>query len=221
MVTASQLAEDYPVLFHMAAAGSWPGIQTHGLLSTTALLDLFEITGEQRRCIEEEHRPEEVRIEHPLHGRAVIRDQKPMDGPGLLRALPEGLSPREWHLILNAKVFFWVRRSRLDVMMAARAYRNTPKTVLYLKTEDLLERHAADVLLAPMNTGATKPMPHPRDRNTFLPLGEYPYQELRRKKRQHAVVELAVETSVPQIGELVFRAEHVEPSGVVETLFER
>ena len=45
---ADLLIELYPRLYHMAHAGSWPMIQRHGLLSTTALLDLFEIGGERR-----------------------------------------------------------------------------------------------------------------------------------------------------------------------------
>ena len=35
----------YPPLYHMAAEGSWPSIQRHGLLSTSALLDLYEVCG--------------------------------------------------------------------------------------------------------------------------------------------------------------------------------
>lgn len=39
-VDPGELAERYPRLFHMAAAGSWPSIERHGLLSTSALLDI-------------------------------------------------------------------------------------------------------------------------------------------------------------------------------------
>ena len=51
-------------------------IRKHGLLSTTALLDLFEVRGEDRARIEERHRPECVEITHATHRRAVVRDQK-------------------------------------------------------------------------------------------------------------------------------------------------
>ena len=71
----------------MAAPGSWSGIKRHGLRSTTALLDLFEIQGADRDWIESRHRPECVMIEHRRHGTAVIRDQKQMSGAGLVRAL--------------------------------------------------------------------------------------------------------------------------------------
>jgi uncharacterized protein DUF7002 len=48
----SEFVEKHPLVFHMAAAGTWPQIQTHGLLSTSALLDHFELTHEQRFAIE-------------------------------------------------------------------------------------------------------------------------------------------------------------------------
>ena len=38
----------------------------------------------------------------------------------------------------------------------------------------LVARHGPRMLLAPMNTGAIRPFAHPRGRETFLPLGEYP-----------------------------------------------
>lgn len=220
-VAPEELSVRYPVLYHMAAPRSWPSIARHGLHSTTSLLDLFGITGVQRRDIEERHRPESVAIEHPEHGIAIVRDQKPMDDAGLRRALGGGLTPRDWYLILNRKVFFWVRRSRLETMMSARAYRNQEKTVLYVRTAELLERHAERVVLAPMNTGCTKPWPHPRGPATFAALDVYPYDEYVRKKRLEAVVEMAVEGSVPDIRDLVLRAEEIRPGGEARVVFER
>ena len=73
-----QLASRYPVLYHMAEDGSWEGIQRLGLLSTSALLDRFEVGEGRRRRIESARRPEMEAIEHPEHGRAVIRDINPM-----------------------------------------------------------------------------------------------------------------------------------------------
>ena len=105
-ITADQLADKYPVIYHMAAEGSWPSIQLHGLLSTSALLDRFEVTGEERDRIERRHRPESISIRHEEHGHAVVRDQKPMSEGGLLRALKDGLTPSDWYSTLNERVFF-------------------------------------------------------------------------------------------------------------------
>jgi hypothetical protein len=48
MDTAELIAR-YPRLYHMAEDGSWPSIQAHGLLSTRAMLDHFEVTPDERR----------------------------------------------------------------------------------------------------------------------------------------------------------------------------
>ena len=42
-VTPEELAQAYPRLYHMADAQSWESIRKHGLLSTSSLLDLYEV----------------------------------------------------------------------------------------------------------------------------------------------------------------------------------
>ena len=86
-LTPDEFAARYPVLFHMAADNSWDSISRYGLLSTSRLLDLFEVDGAQRHSIESAHRPESVEIRHPEHGVATIRDQKPMSEKALLGCL--------------------------------------------------------------------------------------------------------------------------------------
>jgi len=203
-MTPEQLISQYPRLYHMAELGSWPLIQRHGLLSTSALLDLFEIAGDERVAIESRHRPECIPIRHDLHGVAVVRDQKPMDDSGLLRSLGDGITPREWYELLNRRVFFWLDTDRLDRLLKAKAYRERRQTVLTIDTAQLLQRHSDRVRLSPINSGATKPMPAPRGRNTFLPVADYPYDSWRKKRgARGAVVELTVEYAVPDIVECV------------------
>jgi hypothetical protein len=217
------LFRHYPVLFHMAEEGSWPGIERHGLLSTTALLDLYEINGSHRAAIETQHRPESVEVRHRLHGTATIRDQKPMDDTGLKRALRDGLTPPEWYMLLNSRVFFWLSRERLDRLLNARAYRNRKQTVLTVDTEELVQRHASNIRLSPINSGATKPMPHPRGRDTFLAVPEYPFDEWakRRRSTRNAVVELTVDHAVPDIRDFVHRVELVEQGKPTILLWQR
>jgi hypothetical protein len=62
----------------MAEDSSWDGLRERGLLSTASLVDLFEIREPKRTELLTEHRPQSVTIEHPVYGRAVIRDQKPL-----------------------------------------------------------------------------------------------------------------------------------------------
>ncbi len=64
-----------------------------GLLSTSGLLDLFEVEGSKREQIESERRPESITITHPKHGTAVIRDQKPMREAAIASCLTD-MTPR-------------------------------------------------------------------------------------------------------------------------------
>jgi hypothetical protein len=66
----------------MAEDGSWPSIRERGLLSTTALLDLYGVQGEPREQIEAQRRRTGVPLEREALPRAVIRDQLPMDDGG-------------------------------------------------------------------------------------------------------------------------------------------
>lgn len=220
-VQVEQLASDYPVLYHMAAAGSWDSIRRHGLLSTSALLDLFEVAPDERRLIEEAHRPDSVVIHHPSHGSAVVRDQKPMSDSGLQRALRGGITPLDWYRLLNERVFFWVRRERLLTLLNAKAYRNSVHTVLEVSTYELLESYRDKVRLCPINSGCTKPFPHERDERAFRSLEEYDYTALRKKKRKDAVVELSVLGGVPDISKFTLRAYEMTGDEMGDILFER
>jgi hypothetical protein len=221
-ITATDLARRFPKLYHMAEAGSWPSIQEHGLLSTSALLALFEVNGDRRKALEASHRPECVSITHGIHGTAVIRDQKPMDDIGLRKALSDGLTPSQWYRILNAKVFFWLSIGRLNTLLSAKAYRNKRHTVLVLNSARLLERHADRVMLCPMNSGCTKPFPHPRGKSTFLPLAQYPFDEWDRKRRGiEPAVELTVEGGVPDAAEFVLTVEEQGAGQPTQLLWKR
>lgn len=214
------LIRTFPRLYHMAEHDAWPSVERHGLLSTSALLDLFEKTGPERERLEAAHRPESVSILHPVHGRAVIRDQKPMSDGGLRRCLT-GATPREWYLILNAKVFFWPHEERLKTLLDAHAYRKHRQCVITVDTRKLIAGHGDRILLSPMNSGATKPMPHPRSPETFLPIADYPFDRWRRKrgKALKAVAEVAVTHSVPNVSEITLEVTIWHQGKVVEQLY--
>lgn len=96
-LTTDYIAERWPRLFHMAEGGSWPSIEKHGLRSTSALLDLFEISGDERQRIEDRRRPESVEIHHPVFGTALIRDNKPVNEKVLRRTLDGMSEPASKH----------------------------------------------------------------------------------------------------------------------------
>ncbi len=201
----AKLVQSHPVLFHMAERGSWESIRTHGLLSTSALLHLFGVVGSDRELIESCHRPGSVTIEREGVGSAVIRDQKPMDDRGLERCLKDGLTPRHWYEILNARVFFWLTRSRLVRLLTARTYRTAEHDVLEIDTASLVSAYRKEITLAGINTGATKPLPAPRGKKTIVSIAEYDYAGRIMSHPREPVVELAVESGVPDIGQFVRR----------------
>jgi hypothetical protein len=197
--------EMHPRLWHMAEVENWPLIQSHGLLSTSALLDLFEYKGAARTAIEAEFRAQSVEIEHPDLGRAVIRDQKPMVSDAVVARYLDGQSPSDWYLTLNSRVFFWVREKRLEKLLAAGLYRKRPHMVLVLDTKALLERHIARVTLSPINSGAIFPAGKARRGvQTFQRFDDYPWAD--RESRAELVVELAVDRAVPDITDFIIDA---------------
>lgn len=191
--TPQELAAAYPKLYHMADANSWPSIRKHGLLSTSALLDLFELAGQERADIERCRRPESVPINHEVHGLAVVRDQIPLIESKLTKALPRGYKPTEWYRLLNRHVFFWLTQSRLKTLLCARAYRNRPHAVLTLDTLKLVKRYEDQIVLSPMNSGNTQPFAHPRGPRTFMKMKDYPFAERAKYGDYYQVVELAVD----------------------------
>jgi len=201
-ITPDELTSHYPRLYHMAEVGTWPSIVKHGLLSTSALVTLFQVPEPRRTQILSAHRPLGIEISHPRVGRAVVRDQIPMSDAGLERCLQEGLSPGDWYEILNARVFFWLTEERLERLLGAGAYRERTHTVITLDTKSLLVDYSPRIVLSPINSGCTRPFPQPRGRSTFLPLGEYPFQHWRKKRGPtEAVVELAVEDAVQNVSQ--------------------
>ena len=201
-----ELLRDCPTLYHMAERGSWESIRRHGLLSTSALLDLFGVRGERREAIESCRRPESVTVSDPGLGKAVVRDQKPMDDAGLRRCLQDGLSPRDWYETLNSRVFFWLTRDRLLRLLRAGSYRDQEHDVLELDATALVGAYRDRITLAPINTGCTKPIPRERGRSTFAPIDSYPYADWRvRRPRGERVVELAVNGGVPDVERFVNR----------------
>lgn len=206
-ITAIELCKRYPVLYHMASFGAWPSIAKHGLLSTESLLDLFEVPEPRRTELLTTQRRASVEIPHPMHGRAVIRDQKPLSAKNLARCL-KGCSAEEWYRTLNERLFFWLDRERLYTLMSAAEYVGKQHTVLQLDSASLVSKYAGRIMLAHMNTGNTRPYPHPRSPATFRSMSDYPYADRRQLSDYSAVVELTVIGGVPDARDFVIRVEH-------------
>ena len=184
----------------MCERGSWGSIKQFGLMSTSALLDHYNVQPPRRTQIESRHRPASVELTGANLPRAVIRDQCAMSDASLRRALPERLSPCDWYELLNAKVFFWLSEERLHKMTNAKAYREQEHDVLEVDTRSLIVAHREAIWFCPINSGAAKPMPYPRDESIFARIADYPYAHWRKRRGpRERVVELAVDHSVRDI----------------------
>jgi hypothetical protein len=214
-VDVGQLVELHPRLFHMADQDAWPSIAAHGLLSTEALVDRYELSSDFRSALLDQRRRKSVRIDHPVHGSAVIRDNKPMTDAALERCLTDGTTPREWYRRLNGLVFFWVRPERLGKLLRARAYRSCPHLVLELDSARLIAAHGSEVLLSPINSGSTLYNAPPRGSSTFSTIDAFPYEERRAKRgnSRAAIAELAVRYHVPDALQFVVHASIRHPDG--------
>ena len=202
-----KLVEMHPQLYHMAELGSWPSIESHGLLSTSALLDLFEVDKEERLSITRRRRPNKIPIRHSELGSATVRDNKPIIDSVLERCLT-GIDKQGWYELLNAHVFFWLTRPRLESFLCARSYRHERHTVITVSTSRLLERQRDAVQLSPINSGATYPANTPsRGPETFATIQNYDLERYSGRSKNERIRELAVVHSVPDISQIVIDVE--------------
>ncbi len=209
-MTDDEVLAHCPRLFHMAEDGAWPSIREHGLLSTSALLDLYGVTGEARQAVEARRRPAGVTLVRGGLPGATVRDQSPMSDAALLRCLDDGLAPSDWYRLLNGRVFFWVSAARLRKLLGARAYRGKAHCVLTLDTGSLLAAHRGRVELSPINSGATIFSGPRRGSGTFVPLAAYPFAAWRAKRpAADAVVEFTVVGGVPDAARHVLLVERI------------
>jgi hypothetical protein len=195
----------------MAHVDALPRIRAHGLLSTTALLDLFEVPAEKRLAMETQMRKKSVVIEHPSLGRAVIRDQIPIGSDKQLTKSLEGTaSAADWHRLLNSKVFFWVTRERLDRLRNAGAYRTSPQLILVLDTKRVVEAAEDRIWLSSMNSGAVGRFAHPRSPDTFQKLKNYDFDYWCKKRGgiENAVIECAIDRELQSV-EQVVKSSHI------------
>lgn len=199
-MTPEELAARHPRLYHLTLPGNLPGIERHGLLSTSLLLDAHEIEGDYRVAIERRCRPSAVQLDHPVYGATMINDQSPMSETALAKCLDGGLTPAEWLVLLNGRVFLWASERDLRDLLEARANRNRPVTVLILDTLRLARDYASLIEFSPINSGNTRRKPARRGLKTFSPLERYGYAEwtgLRGKRDR--IREVTVLGGVPDI----------------------
>jgi hypothetical protein len=144
-----------------------------------------------------------------------------MDDKGLRRCLQDGLEPEDWYRILNSKVFFWLTRRRLTRLLNAGTYRDQEHDVLELDSSALVAAYKDKIWFCPINSGCTKPFPHPRGNSTFQRIADYPYSIWKAKRsRGERVVEFAVDSAVADVLKFVKRVIRMKGDEELAVLFE-
>jgi hypothetical protein len=215
-----ELVEQYPRLYHLGEAGSWPAIAVHGLLPTTEIVTTSALSAAEQAELLSRPRRSALPIKHPLLGTVVIRDQTPLRAHILEKALRD-MSAEQWLNTLNDRVFFWLHPQRLDQLLNARRNQGRPHDVLTVDTASLVTQYHDRIRLSAINSGATLfPGAPERGPFTFRTIEDYPYAERRRLRTpQAAVVELAVLGSVPDIADHVVSVQRRLGSVVVADLW--
>ena len=206
-MTFDELIATYPRLYHLTDPANLDSLRRHGLLSTSALLDKWQVPAADRPPLEAARREDAVTLSHPLHGTAKLRDNKPITPAGLAKCLV-GIDAAAWFRLLNGRVFLWPTRRRVETLLSARYLRGSQQAILTLDTAKLVERHGGRIELAPYNTGATLHTPPKRGLFTFVPVADYPFDEWRGKRSAStAVTEVTVLGGVPDVWEFVVDVE--------------
>jgi hypothetical protein len=196
-VTPDELAEKHPRLYHVTHPSNWEGIQKHGLLSTSRILTLLEISDEDRVCINRRRQQGSVPLKHPIHGDAVITDNGPLNETKLWNCLDDDLTPADWLALLDERVFFWVDEAHLKRFLKAQVKHARDRLVLVLDTRSVARSHGDQMELSPFNSGSTYYDAPRRGLSTFTPLLKYDYarwQRLRAKVKisKDRIVEVTV-----------------------------
>ena len=190
-----RFVEQYPRLYHAAGSGAWPSIRDRGLLSVTAMLDVFAVKAHERAAYESAQRTRTMEIPPGIAGTIALRDQRAIPPDRLAKALNDGSTPEDWYRLINAKVFFWAEESRLYRWLDAREQRRAAYDVLTLDTRRVADVYHDTLWLCHMNSGSTWPTPHTRGVDVFQRLPGYPALQ--------AVVEVAIDYSMPEVANYV------------------
>jgi hypothetical protein len=219
-VDPAQLARLHPTLYHMAEDGTWPSIRQRGLLSTQAIVDLYQPDDDARARITSAVRQDKITLTSPALGDMTIRDQRP--AKFIADCMSDGASPQDYLNALNGRVFFWLHLPRLTRLLNARLYRNSRHTVLHVDTARLVGAYSGRVQLAPYNTGSMHvPTAPKRGPDVFTDLADYPYEQWLAKRRQSTepVVEFTIRYAIPDIATFVTKVETWEGGRPIAVLY--
>lgn len=203
-MTPEELAARHPRLYHVSEPGAHKSIRQHGLLSTNAILDLFEVDTRDRQRLTTARRATAVPLRHLLYGTMILNDNLPLSEKALESCLDDGLTAADWLRTLNSRVFFWVDESGLQRLLGAKMNRGRQREVLVFDTLLVAQAHMDTLCLSPINSGATIRKPARRGLTTFTPAKDHSYAQWRRLRgKSDRVVEVTVDHAIPRAGEFL------------------
>lgn len=220
VVTIDELLRTYPRLYHMAAGGTWPAIQRHGLLPTTYIVTTSGLPADQQARLLSQRRSVSVTIAHPSLGTVTVRDQAPLREPFLSASMTD-MTIAQWLGLLNDRVFFWLHPDRLRGLLTAQRYRDRVQDVITIDTRSLVEAHRNEIRLCAFNSGSTLYSNAPlRGSDSFQPIERYPFAERRRGHGiSKAVAELTVIGGVPGLQNHVLEVNRCKGTETLERLY--
>ena len=200
-MTIDQFCHLHPRLYHMATSDSLEQINTHGLLSTNAIVELLSLPEGEKSRLRSERRPDMTVLVHPKFGKFSLRDQKPMRDAALEKCL-DGMTVREWYASLNSRVFMWASKERVESLLAARAYRKSDQLLFTIDSRSLIEKYYESVTVSTINSGATLYVPVRRGLQTFVKLSDFPSA-----RGTKPIVEVTVAIGIPDFKKIIISAE--------------
>lgn len=220
VVTVDELLRTYPRLYHMAAGGTWPAIQRHGLLPTTHIVTTSGLPADQQASLLSQRRSASITIAHPSLGTVTVRDQAPLREPFLSASMTD-MTIAQWLGLLNDRVFFWLHPDRLRGLLTAQRYRDQAQDVLTIDTRSLVEAYHDEVRLCAFNSGSTLYSNAPlRGSDSFQTIDRYPFAERRRSHRiSEALAELTVIGGVPDLQNHVLEVNRCKGTETLELLY--
>ncbi|HEY4193173.1 MAG TPA: hypothetical protein VGM46_11060 [Mesorhizobium sp.] len=169
-MTPQELAKKHPVLYHITSAGAAKHILARGLLTTSDILDRWEVEAGYRLELTRCRRKTDVTLHHPDNGVIVVSNNEPLSELKLQSILDDGLTSGDWLEMLNSRVFFFVDQKQLSRLANSRSNSSLSKDVLVIDTKRLADAYFEKIEISPINSGNTNYDAVRRGRSTFTKL---------------------------------------------------
>ncbi len=211
-MTPEELATLHPRLYHITI-NSWEDVKQHGLLSTTALLDLYQVPDDEKQRLRTMIRPLGITLQHNSLPTITLNDNTPLKASILSKKLEDSLTIADWMEILNERVFFWPDEELMENHLQAflRALKEDKLgegkreiDVLVIDTLSLAKAYADKIQFCAINSGTAIRNAATRGLSTFTPMLDHDYKTWRGLRgKKDTIKEVTVLNSICNIEQYV------------------